>query len=235
MNPGRDQRSSRNIGKWLASAACLAIFIIPCVGEWSWTRPVLLPFAIIAAVPVLCMWFAGAAARWRRGLKTGAWIIFGLTLILWIISVLGLHFRLGTNSLFILGRGSIELSLYTGSSAEVATAMTQYGRGFPLGWSHRWARTWRDIPMLALTGLYLPEFWYRGDAGPHMQFTLIHFPLWLPIVLVGIPAAWLIYKDSRRQPPGHCRSCGYDLTGNVSGICPECGTTIAACPKDGAR
>lgn len=26
----------------------------------------------------------------------------------------------------------------------------------------------------------------------------------------------------------HCRYCGYDLTGNVSGICPECGAPIAS-------
>ena len=26
-----------------------------------------------------------------------------------------------------------------------------------------------------------------------------------------------------RPPPGHCQKCGYDLTGNVSGRCPECG------------
>ena len=25
-------------------------------------------------------------------------------------------------------------------------------------------------------------------------------------------------------PPGHCQKCGYNLTGNVSGVCPECGT-----------
>ena len=25
-----------------------------------------------------------------------------------------------------------------------------------------------------------------------------------------------------------CRQCGYDLTGNVSGVCPECGTAISA-------
>lgn len=42
---------------------------------------------------------------------------------------------------------------------------------------------------------------------------------------------WLI--GSRRPkkppfPPGHCQSCGYDLTGNVSGVCPECGTLTAA-------
>jgi len=30
------------------------------------------------------------------------------------------------------------------------------------------------------------------------------------------------------RKPGHCRGCDYDLTGNVSGRCPECGTPIAA-------
>ncbi len=32
------------------------------------------------------------------------------------------------------------------------------------------------------------------------------------------------------QDPGHCGQCGYDLTGNVSGICPECGWSIPAAP-----
>lgn len=27
-------------------------------------------------------------------------------------------------------------------------------------------------------------------------------------------------------PAGHCQTCGYDLTGNVSGRCPECGRAI---------
>lgn len=34
----------------------------------------------------------------------------------------------------------------------------------------------------------------------------------------------------RRRPapanPGICRHCGYDLTGNVSGRCPECGRAV---------
>jgi predicted RNA-binding Zn-ribbon protein involved in translation (DUF1610 family) len=29
-------------------------------------------------------------------------------------------------------------------------------------------------------------------------------------------------------PLGHCLRCGYDLTGNVSGVCPECGVKIAS-------
>ncbi len=32
--------------------------------------------------------------------------------------------------------------------------------------------------------------------------------------------------ERHRIPPGHCRKCGYNLTGNVSGRCPECGATI---------
>jgi DNA-directed RNA polymerase subunit RPC12/RpoP len=30
----------------------------------------------------------------------------------------------------------------------------------------------------------------------------------------------------KADPGLHCRKCGYNLTGNTSGICPECGETI---------
>jgi hypothetical protein len=51
-------------------------------------------------------------------------------------------------------------------------------------------------------------------------------PLWIPFVVVVIPTALLWYFDRRRFPPGHCQDCGYDLRGNVSGRCPECGLPI---------
>ena len=35
-----------------------------------------------------------------------------------------------------------------------------------------------------------------------------------------------ILKASNKPPPGHCTICGYNLTGNVSGICSECGTPV---------
>jgi hypothetical protein len=34
---------------------------------------------------------------------------------------------------------------------------------------------------------------------------------------------------------GHCVHCGYDLTGNVSGTCPECGCTIGSRGRKGSR
>ena len=30
----------------------------------------------------------------------------------------------------------------------------------------------------------------------------------------------------KRFGPNQCQSCGYDLTGNVSGVCPECGNKV---------
>jgi len=27
-------------------------------------------------------------------------------------------------------------------------------------------------------------------------------------------------------PPGECHACGYDLTGNETGVCPECGARV---------
>jgi hypothetical protein len=51
-------------------------------------------------------------------------------------------------------------------------------------------------------------------------------PLWIPMVLVAGPAGVLWWLDRRRFPAGHCRQCGYDLTGNVSGRCPECGFLV---------
>ena len=34
------------------------------------------------------------------------------------------------------------------------------------------------------------------------------------------------YRRARRAETGFCVECGYNLTGNVSGGCPECGTEI---------
>ena len=34
-------------------------------------------------------------------------------------------------------------------------------------------------------------------------------------------------REERLRAAGRCTYCGYDLTGNVSGVCPECGTPVA--------
>jgi hypothetical protein len=58
-------------------------------------------------------------------------------------------------------------------------------------------------------------------------------PLWFPgfvLVLLGGARYWVVawssYRRRRRRRRGVCVTCGYDLTGNVSGVCPECGTAV---------
>jgi hypothetical protein len=51
---------------------------------------------------------------------------------------------------------------------------------------------------------------------------------WFAIVVFGVlPLFWTIqrFKFSKRYPTG-CIACGYNLTGNASGTCPECGTVV---------
>jgi len=62
---------------------------------------------------------------------------------------------------------------------------------------------------------------YDIDLWPVKGSTAV--PLWIPLVVIAIPTAFLFWLDRRRIPSGYCKKCGYDLTGNVSGICPECG------------
>jgi hypothetical protein len=57
---------------------------------------------------------------------------------------------------------------------------------------------------------------------------LVILPLWLPLVVATVLTVTLWWRDRRRIPAGHCRKCGYNLTGHVSGVCPVCGVPVAA-------
>lgn len=75
------------------------------------------------------------------------------------------------------------------------------------------------------------------DAG-HGVFRAVHvvnsytrdtwmIPGLLPPAVFGIyPAIRGFRRFRRANKSGLCRKCGYDLTDNVSGACPECGTTM---------
>jgi hypothetical protein len=59
---------------------------------------------------------------------------------------------------------------------------------------------------------------FRAFGRAALVFGLILAPVAL-FVLLEIPAL----RRDRRWRRGLCARCGYDLTGNVSGVCPECG------------
>ena len=57
------------------------------------------------------------------------------------------------------------------------------------------------------------------------------FPLWSVVIITaalpGIRVIGLI-RRRRRNHSGFCTSCGYNLTLNSSGVCPECGAACKA-------
>jgi len=95
--------------------------------------------------------------------------------------------------------------------------------------------TWLEItPDLGFYGGML-SFWFVWDAPATYPpapgkgtYTILAFPLWLPLLLtLAYPGFVLIsrtYRSLHRKSRGRCRQCGYNLTGNASGVCPECGT-----------
>jgi hypothetical protein len=75
------------------------------------------------------------------------------------------------------------------------------------------------ISALGSNGM-LPTFTLIRD--PHLHAVEWEVPLWLLLMVCALPASWLSRLECRVQAPGACR-CDYDLTGNTSGTCPECG------------
>ena len=91
-------------------------------------------------------------------------------------------------------------------------AFTRYPRNLPGVHIVR-----RDRPKFEF--FFIPGWSTPGGRG----FTVL-VPLWIPLLLTAISTAILWRRD--RIPPGHCQRCGYNLTGNVSGRCPECGEAV---------
>lgn len=77
------------------------------------------------------------------------------------------------------------------------------------------------LPLLAILA-------FRGDFVVQLRMIGVVVLLMSPIVLIVGTMVWIDRRDQRRMDPTRCSNCDYDLTGNVSGICPECGTAIRA-------
>ena len=106
--------------------------------------------------------------------------------------------------------------------AQVKRFLSAYGlnQGLPDGIVGDSLRAW--------DGDFIARSWPWPSCHLSGGIRAIVVPLWIPFLLVVAPTTYLWYRDRRRPPPGHCRSCHYNLTGNVSGVCPECGEKVRA-------
>ncbi len=67
------------------------------------------------------------------------------------------------------------------------------------------------------------------NALPPILATIVFCSLFLlPPIAGGLASRWVFrrFKSEIRYLPRRCRSCGYNLTANTTGRCPECGTQI---------
>ncbi len=73
----------------------------------------------------------------------------------------------------------------------------------------------------------------RGD----MQFVVLLLVMTLPIAVAFGVLVFFIRRGAGLAADGaeRCAECRYNLTGNVSGVCPECGTAFGARPVDSAH
>jgi hypothetical protein len=73
---------------------------------------------------------------------------------------------------------------------------------------------------------WIPSLKTMNRPEPKKNAHVLGIPCWcllLPVTFVG---AQKLMHRRRGAPHGSCANCSYDLTGNVSGICPECGTLL---------
>lgn len=65
------------------------------------------------------------------------------------------------------------------------------------------------------------------SGGQTVRFAVVVTPFWIPpTFLAAYPIFALIrgpLRRWRRRRRGLCLNCGYNLEGNMSGVCPECG------------
>jgi hypothetical protein len=81
----------------------------------------------------------------------------------------------------------------------------------------------------------IPEYVVQLRDPTWIGFTFAHrgyriegrMPCWSLAALGLILLTLAIRRRLGLPGPNQCQRCRYDLTGNTSGVCPECGTTIS--------
>jgi hypothetical protein len=68
----------------------------------------------------------------------------------------------------------------------------------------------------------------QGRCSPDMMFVIMCFLLvvWPLGLLLSFVAGARSFFSRVLPQAGCCTRCGYNLTGNTTGVCPECGTTV---------
>ena len=75
------------------------------------------------------------------------------------------------------------------------------------------------------TGLMDLAVWFGLGLG-RWAYLVVYGTMALAVVVVIMMLFQRDIARRARRTSGRCRVCGYNLEGNVSGVCPECGRPI---------
>ena len=198
-----------------------------------------LPLFWLFALSTAAMWL-GDTTWWNRSVlsssrngKTARLALFLVCLVFvatWITTAWKPMIFFGHSSVLYIGNSRLEYSILLGNRAASVRLLRALIPSYRTGGRMR-GYGWPTL------------FWVRGlrpihrssvDAANAIETHVFLLPFWLIFAAVGVPALITLAQVLRRsvwKPLGahQCQHCEYDLTGNTSGICPECGTPI---PKD---
>lgn len=169
----------------------------------------------------------------------GKWISASLCLLLLILW--GVSVRWQYNQLFVLGHSCVTTGLSAGklflqqeSGPRWTFSIVYNPKGGSSAWSTRPGPTQRtdfgiEWPQHVVQYTATSEFEYEDTS----VWRVVTVPLWIPFLALVLFTAFLFWRDRRRRhrvKTGHCLVCGYNLTGQTSNRCSECGTPIDASP-----
>lgn len=207
-------------------------------GDWQARLATWLPFALSTAWAAY-VWRPRRRGRYGRALPRSGRVVAGKWICLlllvgmltgWVYTQQQRWDYIGSNYGVSVSRGAMIVEDMNYQTAWPMPWSLSPQRQRPRGWTSQaiheefWggsAHDWRRR---------LGLFWINGLSFDSPRFT--YLPFWPAILPVAACWGLLTWIDRKRLLPGLCDHCGYDLSGNISGRCPECGTPLRLPRRD---